>query len=40
MRSLLLILLAGVLLAGLGCGGGDKDKGIHKNQDRPRATDR
>jgi hypothetical protein len=39
MRRLLLLLLTGLLLTALGCGG-DKDKGVNKNQDRPRAADR
>lgn len=38
MRKLLLLLLAGVLLTALGCGG-DKDKGTHNNRDRPRPLD-
>ncbi|HXG12160.1 MAG TPA: hypothetical protein VNK04_20565 [Gemmataceae bacterium] len=40
LRRLLTLVLTGVLLAGLGLGcGGDGEKGIHNNRDRPRAAD-
>jgi len=38
-KRLLALLLAAVLLvvAAVGCGGSDKDKGINSNKDKPRA---
>jgi hypothetical protein len=40
MRKVLLCLLAALLFApALGCGG-DKDKGINSNKDKPRAADK
>jgi hypothetical protein len=42
MRRLLSLLFGvAVLLASLaGCGGGDKEKGINSNKDRPKAADK
>jgi hypothetical protein len=37
MRRWLAVLLAGVLLVSLGCGG-DKDRNINTGRDRPKAT--
>jgi hypothetical protein len=34
----LTVLLAALLLAGLGCGGGEKERGINSNKDVPRAS--
>jgi hypothetical protein len=38
MRRWLTVLLAALLLASIGCGGGDKDRGINSAKDRPRST--
>jgi hypothetical protein len=38
MKRWLTLLLAALLLAALGCGGGDKDRGIYSNKDKPRTT--
>ncbi len=32
------IVLAALLVAALGCGGSDKDRGINSNKDKPRTT--
>ncbi len=34
----LTLLLAALLLAALGCGGSDKDRGVNSNKDKPRTT--
>jgi hypothetical protein len=40
-RRFLFLCLVVTLLAGLGLGcGGEREKGVHNNRDRPRATDR
>jgi hypothetical protein len=36
----LLLLLIGLALLIAGCGGGERDKGIHNNRDRPRPADK
>jgi hypothetical protein len=38
MRRWLTVLLAALLLAALGCGGGDKDRAINSGKDKPRST--
>jgi uncharacterized protein YcfL len=38
MRRWLTLLLAALLLAALGCGSSDKDRGINSNKDKPRTT--
>lgn len=38
MRRWLTVLLAALLLASLGCGSGDKDRGINSNKDQPRTA--
>jgi hypothetical protein len=38
MRRWLLLLTTALFLACLGCGGGDKDRGINSNKDKPRTT--
>jgi hypothetical protein len=38
MKRWLTLLLTALLLASLGCGGGDKDRGINSNKDKPRTT--
>jgi hypothetical protein len=38
MRRWLTLLLAALLLAALGCGGSDRDRGINSNKDKPRTT--
>jgi len=38
MRRWLGVLLAALVLAFLGCGGSDKDRGINSNKDKPRTT--
>jgi len=42
MKRLLCSLFAGAILLGLtvGCGGGDKEKGINSAKDRPKAADK
>jgi hypothetical protein len=41
MKRTLLLLLTAALLVSLGTGcGGDKEKGINRNKDRPKAADR
>jgi len=35
-KRLLSILAAGLVLAGLGCGGGSKNKGINSGKDMPK----
>jgi hypothetical protein len=39
MKHWLALLMAALLLTAFGCGG-DKDKGIHKHDDRPRAPNK
>jgi hypothetical protein len=39
-RVLALVLAAGLTAALAGCGGGDKDKGINKDRDKPRAGEK
>jgi hypothetical protein len=38
MRRWLIVLVAALVLAALGCGGGDKDRGVNSAKDRPRST--
>jgi hypothetical protein len=38
MRRWLTLLLAALLLAALGCGGGEKDRGVNSGKDKPRST--
>ena len=38
MKKLLLVLLAALLLGGLGCGGSDRDRGKNSQADRPQPT--
>jgi hypothetical protein len=38
MTRWLTLLLAALLLAALGCGASEKDRGINSNKDRPRST--
>jgi hypothetical protein len=38
MRRGFTALLAALLLAALGCGGGEKERGVNSNKDVPRAT--
>jgi len=38
MRRWLSVFLAALVLAALGCGGSDKDRGINSNKDKPRTT--
>jgi hypothetical protein len=40
MKRWVTLLLAAVLLAGLGLGCGDKDKGVNSGQDKPKPADR
>jgi len=38
MRRWLTVLVAALFLATLGCGGGDKDRGVNSGKDKPRTT--
>jgi hypothetical protein len=38
MRRWLTLLLAALLLAALGCGGGEKDRGVNSGKDQPRSA--
>ena len=38
MRRLGTVLLAALLLAGLGCGQSDKDRGVNSGKDKPRTA--
>jgi hypothetical protein len=38
MTRALTLLLAALLLAALGCGASEKDRGINSNKDKPRTT--
>jgi hypothetical protein len=38
MRRWLTVLLAALLLTALGCGAGDKDRGVNSGKDKPRST--
>jgi hypothetical protein len=38
MRRCLAVLLAALVLAALGCGSGEKERGVNSGKDRPRTT--